>query len=84
VIHGYFSVSLRSFGNFSFHNAARVWLPWPRVLSLDGITTAGAWDVFDLALEDPELRRVDQVVSRINRQEREREFFRDSAGIVIV
>src|SRR4029077_15155598 len=35
--------SFIKFDNWSFQSAAMVWLPWPRVLSLNGMTIARPW-----------------------------------------
>ena len=61
-----------------------VWLPWPRVLSLNGITMCAAMrNALDLALENTELGRINQIIGGIDRQKRRAEFFQVWPGIVI-
>src|SRR5213082_4200583 len=45
---------------------------------------AALWHPFDLALEDPELRGIDQIVGGIDRQEWGANFFQVRTGIIIV
>ena len=55
----------------SFHTAASVCVPWPAVLSLSGSTMARPFaHALDLALEDLQLGRIDDVVGRVDRHER--------------
>src|SRR5438552_17468374 len=42
------------------------------------------WHALDLALKNPKLRRIDQIVGGINREQRRANFFEVWPGIVIV
>src|SRR5205823_3708423 len=45
---------------------------------------AALWHPLDLSLKDSEVGRIDQIVSRVNRQQRRTNFLKVGSGIVIV
>ena len=61
----------RSSTRWCFQSGAMVWLPWPRVLSENGTTTALPRGTrVMLALEHAQFRRIDKVVGEVDGEQR--------------